>query len=600
MAGGYGPPLLDFSPLGNLANTFFRAKDQAEERTQKKELRQSLASLGQGKMDYETLGHRMLALGDVSNGIGFLKIAQEEKTRKAQTEADRQAFGLAYGSGSSGSAPSYGTTGGTPRANIDRNTVHVAESEEDVQRLERATGQHLWDEDKDAITRTVYGEASGEGPVGQAAVAGVIANRARQSGMTPADVVTAKGQFEPWSDPAARARMQNLAPESPVYQQIAEAAIPVVTGQAPDPTGGADHFYAPKAQAALGRNAPAWDDGTGQDIGNHRFFRHGYRPQGPVQVAQADVPAPGAQQAQGFVVPGEGGATSPAIANLERALTNPNLSDGARRALQSRLDREYKRLEEANRKTELQRNYEVAVSQGFKGSIVDYQTAIRKAGATTVNNNVGDGSPLRKKLDEKEGERWSTLQEAAVTSGALTQDFQVLDELMKVAPQGPIVGQLAEMFPGVSSAGAAFQSIVTRVAPSLRTPGSGATSDVEYEGMVRSLPRLANRPEANRMIADTMKAKAQINVQRGQIVTDYQNGIIDADQARRQLAELNKVSILSPELKQIIKTSGAASLPGFSGPKQGNAPPVDGAQKAPDGNWYIPDPNRPGKYLKVD
>ncbi len=30
------------------------------------------------------------------------------------------------------------------------------------------------------------------------------------------------------------------------------------------------------------------------------------------------------------------------------------------------------------------------------------------------------------------------------------------------------------------------------------------------------------------------------------------------------------------------------------------APPVEGARKAPDGNWYVPDPNRPGKYLRVE
>lgn len=30
-----------------------------------------------------------------------------------------------------------------------------------------------------------------------------------------------------------------------------------------------------------------------------------------------------------------------------------------------------------------------------------------------------------------------------------------------------------------------------------------------------------------------------------------------------------------------------------------NQPPVPGAQQAPDGNYYVPDPNRPGKYLMV-
>ena len=28
--------------------------------------------------------------------------------------------------------------------------------------------------------------------------------------------------------------------------------------------------------------------------------------------------------------------------------------------------------------------------------------------------------------------------------------------------------------------------------------------------------------------------------------------------------------------------------------------PVPGARQAPDGNWYVPDPNRPGKYLRVN
>jgi hypothetical protein len=43
-------------------------------------------------------------------------------------------------------------------------------------------------------------------------------------------------------------------------------------------------------------------------------------------------------------------------------------------------------------------------------------------------------------------------------------------------------------------------------------------------------------------------------------------------------------------------------MEGESPGKQGSAseaPPVDGARKAPDGNWYLADPKRPGKYLQV-
>jgi len=343
------PAVNTFGMVSSIGETVSKGIDDVREAKLKEARAKVLMEAGQDGADYDSIGRRLIAAGEVNSGLGFLKLGQEEKSRKTQAAADAQAFGLAYGR--EGNTPSYGTTSGTPRANIDNNTVHVAETEEDVQRLERATGQYVAP-DLDKVVRTVYGEASGEGIIGQQAVASVIANRARQSGMTPTDVVLAKGQFEPWSDPAARARMESLDPNSPEYKQLAAIVEPALKGQLADPTGGATHFYAPKAQAALGRSAPSWDDGTGRDIGNHRFFNHGYGPQGKVQVAQADVPAPDAQPAQGFAIPGQ--AQSPVIANLERALANPNLSDGARRALQSRLDREYKRADEAQKPQEWQ------------------------------------------------------------------------------------------------------------------------------------------------------------------------------------------------------------------------------------------------------
>ena len=123
-------------------------------------------------------------------------------------------------------------------------------------------------DDDDAIIRTVIGEARGEDARGRQAVAAVIRNRARARGKTPAEVVLEQNQFEPWGNPETASNLMAIQPTDPLYQEIAQQ---IASGE--DPTGGASHFYAPKAQAALGRPAPAWDDGSGFDIGNHRFFR---------------------------------------------------------------------------------------------------------------------------------------------------------------------------------------------------------------------------------------------------------------------------------------------------------------------------------------
>ncbi len=189
---------------------------------------------------------------------------------------------------------------------------------------------------------------------------------------------------------------------------------------------------------------------------------------------------------------------------------------------------------------------------------LEWEQAQRKAGATTVNvgGEPGDGD-LRKELDKKTGEQWSTYQTVGANSAAMTQDMQIIDELIKIAPQGPVTGRLAEMFPGYSSAGDAFQSIVKRIAPTLRAPGSGATSDIEYEGMLRSLPALRNKPEANTMISEVIKAKAALNVERARIIDAYQSGQISAGDARNQMAEIDKRSIMTPEMRKALVGIGA-------------------------------------------
>lgn len=191
--------------------------------------------------------------------------------------------------------------------------------------------------------------------------------------------------------------------------------------------------------------------------------------------------------------------------------------------------------------------------------ILDYAKQLKQAGAGNTNVTIGgepNDSALRKKLDEKTGELWSAYQQTGATSAAMGQDMQILDELIKVAPQGPVTGRLAEMFPGVSSAGDAFQAIVKRMAPTLRAPGSGATSDIEYDGMLKSLPALRNKPEANMAISQIIKAKAALNVERSGVIDAYGRGELSAGDARARIAEIDKRSIMTPELTRSLEGVG--------------------------------------------
>lgn len=197
--------------------------------------------------------------------------------------------------------------------------------------------------------------------------------------------------------------------------------------------------------------------------------------------------------------------------------------------------------------------------------------AMRASRPDTVVNIGAQEDELSKELSKQTGKQWASYLDAGARSGGLQQDFEALEQLLLMAPQGPVVGRLAEAFPGFDSAGAAFNSIVKRLAPQFRVEGSGSTSNIEYEGMLQSLPQLSNYPEANRWILTAMQNKARINQQVADVVTRYQEGEYGSvAEAQREINEITNQSILTPELSRAMQglregrdlgTSPAAQTP---------------------------------------
>lgn len=126
---------------------------------------------------------------------------------------------------------------------------------------------------RDLAIRTIAAETGGH-PDETAGIAAVIGNRLAggKYGSDYRAVVTAPNQFEPWNNPNAPNYPIKIDPSSDRYKQAA-AALSRYETEGYDPTSGATHFWAPRAQEALGRQAPSWGREGGIDIGATRFHK---------------------------------------------------------------------------------------------------------------------------------------------------------------------------------------------------------------------------------------------------------------------------------------------------------------------------------------
>jgi conjugal transfer mating pair stabilization protein TraG len=137
-----------------------------------------------------------------------------------------------------------------------------------------AGGMPMTNADRDALIKTISGEAGSESPAGQSAVVSVILNRLKAGGYgnSISDIVHAPAagtnpnrgykEFSMWNTAPAKGGNQGgaIGPGDPNYARIGDLVDKVYSGLIPDPTGGATHYYAPKLMPG-GRPPAQWPQG---------------------------------------------------------------------------------------------------------------------------------------------------------------------------------------------------------------------------------------------------------------------------------------------------------------------------------------------------
>lgn len=131
--------------------------------------------------------------------------------------------------------------------------------------------------DRDVLARTLWGEARGEGAIGQIAVAWTIRNRVNDNrenswwGEGYAGVCLKPWQFSCWNKNDPNFPYLSGAKAIPTLQlsQARAIASQVISGAVADPTGGATHYY-----STTMATKPAWVKGAKQTLalGRHIFY----------------------------------------------------------------------------------------------------------------------------------------------------------------------------------------------------------------------------------------------------------------------------------------------------------------------------------------
>ncbi|MEH2525869.1 MULTISPECIES: hypothetical protein [unclassified Bradyrhizobium] len=280
----------------------------------------------------------------------------------------------------------------------------------------------------------------------------------------------------------------------------------------------------------------------------------------PVPAAAPGAPAPAAESAPSFdqrfaasrpsgVAPAQqtiaqASSQGPTLAHvpvLLRALTNPDLPEDQKGIAKELFKRA---LDDAKPPERIQFLNQLAAQSGFKGTPLELEMMLRKSGATNVNVGTEGQTAFAKEGGQVLAKRFGKISEegeSATADLAMLEQMRDLRQVIKTGGTAATQAWLAEHGIKVGkNVGAieAYTSIVNKMTPTQRVPGSGTTSDFDAKMFKSGLTRLINTPEGNAIIDATLTGLAEHKVERARIAELALAGEIDVKEANRRFQAL--------------------------------------------------------------
>jgi hypothetical protein len=195
--------------------------------------------------------------------------------------------------------------------------------------------------------------------------------------------------------------------------------------------------------------------------------------------------------------------------------------------------------------TDEQREYELARTQGFSGTFMDFKTQLKKAGATTVTVDNRAENELEKERGKGLGGRLNKVAEDGIKADEDTQIIARLSQLNNAVDPGTRTAVLEALRsqtglaldPNADNV-QAFKSTVAYMVPRMRVAGTGASSDFDAKKFEQSLPELLGTPGGNQIIVETLGGLAQHRKARAEIAEAWQRGEIDPKEADARMKAL--------------------------------------------------------------